>query len=358
MATTGITVLGAGVFGLAVGWACARRGARVRVLERARIGAGASGGPVGALAPHVPDNWTVAKALQLRALLMAGAYWAEVAAAGGADPGFARCGRLQPVPDAAGLARAQARAEAAAAHWGDAARWEVIRAIGTGWEPASPSGWLIHDTLSARITPRRACAALAAAIRARGGEVTEGAETTGVADALPGPGEVVVLATGHAGLTAPGAGRGVKGQALLLEHDAGAAPLIGAPGMWIVPHADGTVAVGSTSEDDWTEAAATDARLDALHARARALCPALAAAPVLARWAGVRPRASQGQPLLGPLAGAPGRYIANGGFKTGFALAPLAGEALADLVLEGRDTIPPEWRAERDISLSSRPRNS
>ena len=48
-----IAVMGAGIFGLASAWAMARRGARVRVIEASRIGAGASGGVVGALAPHV-----------------------------------------------------------------------------------------------------------------------------------------------------------------------------------------------------------------------------------------------------------------------------------------------------------------
>ena len=30
----------------------------------------------------------------------------------------------------------------------------------------------------------------------------------------------------------------------------------------------------------------------------------------------------------------PGQFVANGGFKIGFGVAPLAGEAMADLVLE------------------------
>lgn len=352
---TDVTVLGAGVFGLAVGWACARRGARVRVADRAGIGAGASGGLVGALAPHVPDDWTEAKSLQLRALAGAEAYWAEVATAGGVDPGFARCGRLQPVADAAALARAHTRAGAATAQWGDAARWEVVPATGADWEPVSASGWLVRDTLSARLAPRRACAALAAAIRARGGTVQAGADVAAEAEANPGG--ALVLATGHAGLCALGAGRGVKGQALLVAHDAGTSPIIGAPGLWVVPHGDGTVAIGSTSEDTWTLPDTPDAQLDTLHARAIALCPVLAGAPVLERWAGVRPRAGRGQPLVGALPGAPGTYIANGGFKTGFALAPLAGEMLAALILAGRDDIPQAWRTETMVSPSSRPRN-
>ena len=66
-----VTIRGAGIFGLSVGWACARRGARVRVIDPGGIGAGASGGIVGALSPHVPEHWNPKKAFQLRALLMA-----------------------------------------------------------------------------------------------------------------------------------------------------------------------------------------------------------------------------------------------------------------------------------------------
>ncbi|TMV84153.1 FAD-dependent oxidoreductase, partial [Thioclava sp. BHET1] len=75
MATVDVTVMGGGVFGLAVAWACLGHGARVRLIERRAIGAGASGGQVGALAPHVPENWNDKKAFQLDSLLMAERYW-------------------------------------------------------------------------------------------------------------------------------------------------------------------------------------------------------------------------------------------------------------------------------------------
>ena len=85
----------------------------------------------------------------------------------------------------------------------------------------------------------------------------------------------------------------------------------------------------------------TDHRLDALHRRAVALLPQLAAAPVLARWAGVRPRAATRAPLLGPWPGRPRHFIANGGFKIGFGVAPRVAQVMSDLVLDGHDHIPP-----------------
>lgn len=340
----GVTVIGAGIFGLAAAWACVRRGARVRVIERCGIGAGASGGLVGALAPHVPERWDALKAFQFHALVMAEAWWAEVGAAAGTDPGYARIGRLQPLADAAAVARAEARAAGAAEHWGAPWSWRVRPVAEAAWPGlavAAPGGHVIHDTLSARLTPRRASAALTAAIRARGGEVLEGVEPP---EGLDAP---VIWATGWEGLQAAGLGGGVKGQALLLAHDAAEAPLVMAPGLFVVPHGDGTVAVGSTSEESWTEAGSTDAQLDALRARAEALCPGLAGAGVVERWAGVRPRAADGRPLLGAWPGRPGHYLANGGFRIGFALAPAAAEGLADLVLEGRDSLPAAFRPPR-----------
>lgn len=348
MARRDVTVMGAGVMGLCAAWALARRGARVRVLEARAPGAGASGGTVGALAPHVPDPWNPKKQVQLEALLAAEAYWAGVAAACGVDPGYARTGRLQPVADAAALDRARARAAEAALRWGGKAEWRVVPAAEFGtWAPASPTGYVIHDTLTARIAPRRAGAALVAALAARGVAVAQGADA-------PGDGTPVIWATGAAGLADLSAalgqpvGQGVKGQSALLAHAAPDLPQIGGEGLHIVPHADGTVAVGSTSENTYAEGQATDAALEAVIDQARATCPALADAPVIDRWAGVRPRARSRAPMLGPWPGRPGHWVLNGGFKIGFALAPVLGEMIAEAVLEGAD-LPDDFRVEASL---------
>jgi glycine/D-amino acid oxidase-like deaminating enzyme len=341
MARVDVTVLGAGIFGMSVAWACARRGARVRVIDPSGPGAGSSGGLVGALSPHVPEAWNEKKAFQLESLLMASGWWAEVEASGGVASGYARCGRLQPLADAAAVELAQRRAATAAELWRGAAEWRVVPVTGAPWEPVSPSGWLVEDTLSARLSPRMALAALGAALLARGAEVLRAGEAAGA----------VVHATGVQGLAELSAalgrkiGSGVKGQALALRFEARDRPQLFVDGLHVVPHADGTVAVGSTSETSWTEEG-PDGQLEGLHARAVAAVPALAAAPVVARWAGVRPRAVSRAPVLGPWPGRAGHFLANGGFKIGFGMAPKVAEVMAELVLEGREGVPEGFRVE------------
>ncbi|WP_136645634.1 FAD-binding oxidoreductase [Tabrizicola sp. YIM 78059] len=342
MARVDVTVRGAGIFGLSIAWACMGRGARVRVIDPGGPGAGSSGGLVGALSPHVPEAWNAKKAFQLESLLMAGRWWAGVEAASGLPSGYARLGRLQPLEDTAAVELARRREATARVFWQGCADWQVVPATGAPWEPASPSGWLVHDTLSARISPRMGLAALVAALRAKGGEVVTGeAEDEGA----------VVHATGVAGLDALSAalgrrvGSGVKGQALALRFEARGSPQMFVDGLHIVPHADGTVAIGSTSESRWI-GDGPDGQLDGLLARAVAALPVLEGAGVVARWAGVRPRATSRAPVMGPWPGRSGHFVANGGFKIGFGMAPKVAEVMADLVLEGRDTVPEAFRVE------------
>ncbi len=324
-----ITVAGGGIFGLACAWELTRRGRKVRLFEADRIGAGASGGHVGALAPHAPENWNDKKQVQLDALVAATDWWAEVGAAGGVDPGYARTGRIQPVAPGA-EARMAERIGAARAHWPQWAGMELTERPQAALVPVSPSGLWLVDRLTARISPRRAGAALAAAIRAQGGEIVEGQAA---------PDASAIWATGAAGL-APFGGNGVKGQSALLALDMVDAPQVFADGIHVIPHADGTVAIGSTTERDVLDRR-TDEQLEAVIDKARVLCPALADAPVIDRWAGIRPRAWSRAPLVGPWPGRPGHYVANGGFKIGLAMAPAIAAMLADLMLEGRDRIPP-----------------
>lgn len=346
MTMADVTVLGAGIFGLSIAWTLTQRGARVRVVDPHGVAAGSSGGIVGALAPHVPEQWNDKKAFQLDSLLMAATFWSEVETVAGRSAGYLRSGRLQPVADQAALDLAHIRAAGARELWQGAAIWEVLPVEQFGaWCPHSPSGWIIRDTLSARVHPRQACLTLAAALKARGVEIVP-------AHAKEGK---VIHATGVAGLTEIGAqlsrsfGNGVKGQAALLKCDMREAPQLFVDAVHVVPHADGTVAIGSTSERDYDDATGTDTQLEVVIARARQGVLALRDAPVIARWAGIRPRSRSRAPVLGLHPVHAGQYIANGGFKIGFGMAPKVAAVMADLVLDGADNIPAAFRPEASL---------
>lgn len=338
MATVDVTIRGAGAFGLSVAWACLKRGATVRVVDPNGVAAGASGGIVGALAPHVPEQWNPKKAFQFESLLLAEPWWSEVDAVSVLSSGYGRTGRVQPVLNDAALALAQSRTLTAAELWQGRAAWSVTQSA-PNFAPASPTGHYIHDSLSARIHPAQACASLAAAILAQGGEVTNDAPDEGA----------VVWATGYEGLQDMTAqhsrlvGAGSKGQAVLLDFDARSEPQVFVDGLHFIPHADGTTAIGSTTEGQFSDPTGTDEQCDALIAKARAAFPLLADAREIRRWAGVRPRARTRAPMLGVHPFRPSEFIANGGFKIGFGMAPLAAEKLAQLILTGENTIPDDF---------------
>lgn len=344
-----LTVMGGGIFGLACAFVAAKRGAKVAVYEARHIGAGSSGGIIGALAPHVPEGWNEKKAFQLESLLMAPAFWADVEATGGEAAGYARSGRLQPLADDHAIELALQRGENAKTLWQGQAQWRVRPVTGAEWEPQSPTGMLIEDTLTGRLHPRMAGRALVAALRAMGAEVVEGV------DQPPQGAGPVLWATGYRGMLdlndALGGkpGGGVKGQGVLLRYPAADLPQLFVDGLHIVAHADDTVAIGSTSEHAWEDDTATDHQAEALLARAIAACPPLAKAELLEFWAGIRPRAKSRAPMLGAWPEREGHFIANGGFKIGFGMAPKVAQVMVDLILEGKDQIPAGFRVEASL---------
>ncbi|MFT6168995.1 MAG: glycine/D-amino acid oxidase-like deaminating enzyme [Celeribacter sp.] len=346
MGSADITIYGAGAFGLSAALEAQTRGAKVRVIDPNGVGFGSSGGVVGALAPHTPERWDSVKEFQLESLLLSRDYWPNVERLSGQSTGYGNLGRLQAIPNEHQLGLAHERTCAAQTLWKGLAEWRVIPvADAAGWAPQTPTGWLVHDTLSARINPARACAALAAAVIASGGEIVSQAPAEGK----------VIHATGVWGLNEMTArlgyevGNGVKGQAVLLKYDLPQAPQIFTGGVHVIPHSDGTLAIGSTSERYFDAPQQTDAMADDLLARAITAMPQLADALVLQRWAGVRPRAATRAPMMGADPDRKGEFVFNGGFKIGFGIVPLAAQRLIDLVLENRDTIPDAFKVEASL---------
>lgn len=109
----------------------------------------------------------------------------------------------------------------------------------------------------------------------------------------------------------------------------------------LFPRADGTTWVGAISSAQPVPADPAAVVPDAgAHERLEALCrtisPVLAAAPIRARQACFRPVTDDGLPLIGAVPGVEGAYLATGHSVWGMLNSPATGEAMAELVLEGR----------------------
>lgn len=332
-----LLVIGAGAAGLWTAWKAVSAGLSVTVMERGRVGDGASGGILGALMPHRPSQWTQSKQFQLEALTSLASEIEAVEEASGISCGYRRCGRLMPIDSERRLDEHNSWQQAAAENWqGAQARWDILHGLPAQWEGLmAPALAYDFDSLSARLSPRGLLASLAAGVRARGGVIREGEGVPGVADLKAG---YVVIAAGHdsfgllasAGL--PGMGWGVKGEAVLLRPVKSLpldTPVLYRGGAYVIVHDDGLVAAGSTSERDYLDALPSRATAARLVADAVSLCPALAGAEMVESWAGIRPRAAGRQPLVGPLPGNPHIIAVTGGFKITLGIA----HRLADAVL-------------------------
>ncbi|KZM49475.1 FAD-dependent oxidoreductase [Labrenzia sp. OB1] len=344
-----VAIAGAGIFGLSMAHAAIRAGLRVAVLEADRVGAGSSGGLLGALMPHMPARWNPKKEFQFQALSSLEAHIGQLEAETGLVCGYRRCGRILPLTTRDKLEHHLERAEESILRWHPDETGFSYQVEGAGsrsdWlaPEAAPFG-IVYESLAARISPRAYLAALSTYVR-RHGTLIEGVEVTGFDEAasqvlLSGGAEPVaagglVISGGFQAfdmietLTGERIGRGEKGQALLLEGaDLAGRPAIYCDGLYVVPHDDGSVAIGSTSDREFTDNTASPERSAELIQRATAFCPQLAGRAVISQWAGIRPRCHKRDPLIGRLPGFNAIYAATGGFKISFGIAHLVAECL------------------------------
>lgn len=352
-----VIVVGGGIWGLSCAYACAKRGQSVAVFEAGTIGQGASGGIVGAMAPHVPESWNAMKQFQFDALSSATEFWKEVDTCSALVSGYGRIGRVMPITTERDRELCEERAENAKELWQGKYHWAVEETHPMLPKAVAPHG-VSHDTLSARIYPAKAVASLAQACVQLGVEIIEqrcvtkldeqkvqGGWGLATADAiiLAGGVDGFSLLDSHLGCAS---GTAVKGQAALLACDLASAPQLYANGVYVIPHAMGVTSVGSTSEKTWADPFAVDKQLEDVIAKARMIFPALGDAPVLKRWAGLRPMARRRYPMLGPVPNMKGVYCAMGAYTIGFGIAHLVGEVLAGFAGGGTFDLPKNYTVE------------
>ena len=128
----------------------------------------------------------------------------------------------------------------------------------------------------------------------------------------------------------------VRGQMLCFYADPHIARhVIYSPRGYLVPRRDGRVLAGSTVEQVGFDKRVTDDGVSAIKAMALEIVPTLADLPLLASWAGLRPRAPDDLPVLGPCAEIGGLLYATGHYRNGILLAPITGLVIAAAIVDG-----------------------
>jgi glycine oxidase len=213
--------------------------------------------------------------------------------------------------------------------------------------PAIEAGLFLPEEAS--LDPALLTRALAAAAERAGARVVTGCAVASVATAS-GRVEGVVAADGtqHAaarvviaagawsdqiaapGVTPPPA-EPVRGQIVCFEAPGIVRAIVEADDVYLVPRSDGRLLAGSTMERVGFDRRVTAGAMAHLSSGAVALLPALARAPFHRAWAGLRPAAPDGLPVIGP-ASIEGLLYACGHFRNGIVLAPLTARLVVGML--------------------------
>ncbi|MBV8858906.1 MAG: glycine oxidase ThiO [Acidobacteria bacterium] len=364
-----VAVVGGGVAGLAAARELARRGLSVAVLEDGRAGS-ASRAAAGMLAPQAeadsPDEL-------FRLLCASRDMYPDFAAALGEESGLPfeieSTGTLYLALDEEEEEEVERRFT-----WQKRAGLEVERLTARearALEPNVSAGvrMALRFPRDWQVESRRLLVALDAAAERLGVRVNRGVEARGVR-VRSGRAAGVVTSEGEleagAVLFAAGAWNSslhkfpddgnpylnddprvepVRGQILCYRQPAGQPPLfrhvVYGPRGYVVPRRGGRLLAGSTTEPGLYECRVTEEGARSIAARVAELAPAVASLEVEDSWAGLRPRAADGLPVLGESADVKGLFYATGFYRNGILLAPAAGEIVADLLTGGATRLSP-----------------
>ncbi len=341
-----IVIIGAGVAGLSIGWKLAQKGADVTVLERANAAHAATwaaAGMIAASAESAQLGPAEAALCQTSAQL-----WPDFASAVEEQSDtriyYQKDGVLIAALDAREAEALKARAPSRFLDAVDAlAIAPLLRPdiFGAMWDPNE-----------AQVDNRALGTALTIAFQRAGGtlSINEAAvriEMDGErAIAVRTPFKVhfadaFILAAGAWTSQIDGLPDGavprispVKGEMIALEPPGGEALppcLLWGNAIYMAPR-HGRLLVGATADDAGFDTSLTDAAREFLYTHATGLCPALHKWEIADHWAGLRPRADDGLPVLG--ASAVGNvFVASGQFRNGILFAPALAQIMCSLIL-------------------------
>lgn len=343
-------VVGGGAIGLSIAREAARSGLAVRLLERGRIGGEATGASAGILAAqleaHEPGPLL---SLSLRSRDLYPQFLRDLEAESGVDVDARTDGALAVALDATGAEEIERtyRFQRDAALPVERLDGASLRALEPALSPRTlcglllPREWSLDPTVLAgalRIAAERAGVLVLPGEEARRLLVGHG-RVTGVVTAAGerhAAGSVVVAAGAWSGLLGgegmrPPPSEPIRGQIVCFAAPGLVRHVLAGGGYYLVPRGDGRIVAGSTMERAGFDRGVTEEGLETLRGAARALVPRLGQAAIQASWAGLRPAAPDGLPVIGagPLAGL---YYACGHLRNGIVLTPITALIVARLV--------------------------
>lgn len=360
MSSPRVVVIGSGVAGASTAFALAAGGAEVVVVDSVRPGQATAAG-AGIIQP-----WSSGAEGPVYDLYAAGAAYyptllERLAAVGVPDIGYRVTGSLVVHADPARLDEVEDRLRRRTAAVAVAGAVERLgeRDARALFPPLAPALGAVFVSGGARVDGRRLRTGLLAGARRLGAVVVDAparlVPASGGSYAVHTPegeigADVVVVAAGawvNSVLAPVGHRLAVEPQRgqiahLLLEGSETADwPSVLPPaGHYIVPFDGGRVVVGATRETgSGFDPRITAAGVLEVLGNALSVAPGLASASLIETRVGLRPLATPHGPFLGPLIGLPHLYVNSGFGPAGLTMAPVAGEALAHLILTGSSAV-------------------
>lgn len=127
----------------------------------------------------------------------------------------------------------------------------------------------------------------------------------------------------------------VRGQMLCFQPEAPLSRhIIYSPRGYLVPRRDGRTLAGSTTEYAGFDKQVTAAGRQSILTAAGEISERILSLPLKDSWAGLRPRAGDTLPVLGPCAEIGGLYYATGHYRNGILLAPITAQLIADAIVD------------------------
>lgn len=361
MSVNSVNIIGGGIIGLAAGWQLARRGISVRIFERGSMGRGASFAAAGMLTADAELGFEEKKLYRVsrESLGRWPAFAHLLEEDSGVSVGYQDQGTLVVANDRDHEEALRRMFDFQLGEGVDVS-WlsgEEARDLEPFLAPGITGAVLASDDHA--VDNRAVLEALVTAFQRAGGELFENSLVTDVGpdehrprivmdDGSDFDADVVVIAAGAWSNQIKGLENGkkppvrpVKGQIIELQkvNPFDLKYVVRGPNAYLVPHLDGRIMVGATSEEMGYDTRVTAGGIYKILEGGWEIVPGIYDLSLTEIFVGLRPGSRDNHPIMG-FSDVPGVYFATGHFRHGILHSALSAEEIA---LEICESVESEW---------------